>query len=297
MKPHGVLLLGSALLACAAGGADARAKKGSAKKARLQSAAGAGGGLPGLGGPPQAAGAGDYAAIGNQATAMSAEGRHDEAIAGMRRAIALRPEVPNGHYNLGVLCTAAGRHAEALPSLRRAHELAVSRRKPDDPLVFITAVGVATAQHELGAYAEAIESFQAARKLATNVDGRLQVEEGAAGTLFHLRRYEEAAASYTAAAKIARDPRSQESTAEAVLRDAQQAIASIDLAETNALVDGNYDAPVALRALEEALGGPARTSRRPSPASSQLLDVLNSWWASDAKVIGALSSHTSRGSE
>lgn len=293
MKPHGLLLLGSALLACAAGGADARAKKGGAKKVRRQSPGG--GGLPGLGGAAQAAGAGDYVAIGNQATAMSAEGRHDEAIAGMRRAIALRPEVPNGHYNLGVLCTAAGRHAEALPSLRSAHELAVSRRKPDDPLVVTTAVGVATAQHELGAYAEAIESFQAARKLVTNAVDRLQVEEGAAGTLFHLRRYEEAAASYTAAVEIARDPRSQVSTAEAVLRDAQQAIASIDLAETNALVDGDYDAPVALRALEEALGGPARNSRRASPASSQLLDVLNSWWASDAKVIGALSSHISLG--
>ena len=40
MKPHGLLLLGSALLACAAGGADARAKKGGAKKVRRQSAGG-----------------------------------------------------------------------------------------------------------------------------------------------------------------------------------------------------------------------------------------------------------------
>lgn len=250
----------------------------------------AAGGLPGLGAPSQAPLAGvvgDYAAIGAQATAMSAEGRHDEAIAGMRRAIALRPEVPNGHYNLGVLCAAAGRHAEALPSLQSAHKLAVARRKPDDPLVFLAAVGVATAQHEAGDYAEAIESFEAARRLATNAMDYLQVEEGTAGTLYHLRRYEEAAVSYTAATKLARDPRSK-STPKSVLKNAQQAIGSIELAETHALLDGEYDALVALRAVEESFGGPAREAdRRVSPAS-QLLDVLSSWWASDAKILGKL---------
>ena len=90
--------------------------------------------------------------------------------------------------------------------------------------------------------------------------------------------------------KIARDPRSQQPTAKTVLKDAQQAISSIDLAETNALVDGEFDAAAALRALENGLGGPVRSAdRQLSPASSKLLKVLTAWWATDEKILGVLS--------
>jgi tetratricopeptide (TPR) repeat protein len=288
------------LLACAAS-LDARAKKGGAKKARRQPTGAEGGGaqLPGLGGAAPAAAAGDYAAIGARASSFSAEGRHDEAVHGMRSAVALRPEVPNGHYNLGVVCTAAGRHAEALPSLRRAQQLASARRQPGDPVVFLAAVGVASAQYELGEHAEALEAFATARQLATSESGRLQVEEGHAAALLKLERYEEAVDAYTTAARMARDPRSQQpgtgGPAAAALRNAQEAISALELAEAKANAAGaaggnlqsDLDPPAALKALEESLGGPGESSRSARAAPAGLSDVLNSWWASDAKVVGA----------
>ncbi len=56
----------------------------------------------------------------NLGEALSAAGRHEEAVAEYRRAIALRPDWPVAHYNLGSALNQRGRPVEAIAEFERA---------------------------------------------------------------------------------------------------------------------------------------------------------------------------------
>jgi tetratricopeptide (TPR) repeat protein len=58
-----------------------------------------------------------------QAAALEAAGRLNEAIAALHLAVLATPENPAAHYNLGLMCLKANRLSEAVASLRQALEL------------------------------------------------------------------------------------------------------------------------------------------------------------------------------
>src|SRR5262249_52291253 len=62
---------------------------------------------------------------------LGAEGRHDEAAAAYRRAIELKPDLPEAHCNLGRVLQRQGEFTQALAALQRGHEL--GSRRPGWP--------------------------------------------------------------------------------------------------------------------------------------------------------------------
>ncbi len=50
-------------------------------------------------------------------------GKHDRALEGYREVVAIRPDLPEGHYNEGVALANLGRWDEALAAFRRASAL------------------------------------------------------------------------------------------------------------------------------------------------------------------------------
>ncbi len=93
----------------------------------------------------------------DRALEMYERGRWAEAEAELRRAIALNPEQPEWHFNLGLTLEAAGRDGEAMACYERAVDLMPGQA---DPLL---AAGVVA--NRLGQYERAIESFERALEI------------------------------------------------------------------------------------------------------------------------------------
>ena len=66
----------------------------------------------------------------DRAFEMFDRGRWSEAEAELRKALALNPDQPEWHFNLGMTLEAAGRETDALVSYQRASELMPNQAEP-----------------------------------------------------------------------------------------------------------------------------------------------------------------------
>jgi len=121
-------------------------------------------------------------------------GREDEAVASYHRALTLKPDYVEAHYNLGVALDKFGRHAEAVTSYGRALAL-----KPDYAEAHYN-LGVALDNH--GKHEEAVASYHRALELKP---GYVQAHNNLGSALKTLGRYEEAVASYRRALELKPD--------------------------------------------------------------------------------------------
>ena len=119
---------------------------------------------------------------------------HEEAIAHLRRAIALVPEYGEAHYNLGVALAGQGRLAESIEHLRKADQLL-----PDDPA---TIYNLGMALRLAGRLDEAAEQF--ARAVRLNPRDVRSLDE-LSGALVMQGRTDEAIDRFRAALAIAPD--------------------------------------------------------------------------------------------
>ncbi len=98
----------------------------------------------------------------DRALEMYERGRWAEAETELRKAIALNPDQPEWHFNLGLTLEAAERDAEAMPCYERAVELMPGQL---DPLV---AAGIVA--NRLGKYEPAIKWFQRALRVDSHCE-------------------------------------------------------------------------------------------------------------------------------
>lgn len=89
----------------------------------------------------------------NLAAALVLAGRRDEGIAEYRRTLEIEPDYRNAHYNLGMALVEAGRVEEAAHHLQRAHEL--------DPEDLMAHLEWATALSKIGQPERAIQELEA----------------------------------------------------------------------------------------------------------------------------------------
>jgi tetratricopeptide (TPR) repeat protein len=82
------------------------------------------------------------------------EGRFEEAEAAYRERLAVRPDDPAAHYNLGVALYRQGRFAEAVEEMQRAREIS-----PGFPGLLVS---LGAALHDLGRREEALGAFRQA---------------------------------------------------------------------------------------------------------------------------------------
>ena len=90
---------------------------------------------------------------------MAARGQLDEAIAQYRKALEIKPDYAEAHYNLGIALAGRGQIDEAIDHYRKALEI-----KPDYAKAHYN-LGVALA--DVGRPNEALEHLQTALGLAT----------------------------------------------------------------------------------------------------------------------------------
>lgn len=135
-----------------------------------------------------------------RARAYFAESRIPEAIACLRRAIELRPESAQAHFQLGAACEQLGDFAGAAESYRRAVAL-----KPGVPELYCH-LGRALSQG--GALPSAVESYRRAVALAPN---RYEIYNDLGLALIRLKDYD--AASATLERALALKPDSAETPA------------------------------------------------------------------------------------
>ncbi len=98
----------------------------------------------------------------DRALEMYERGRWAEAESELRKAIALNPDQPEWHFNLGLTLEAAERDAEAMPCYERAVELMPGQL---DPLL---AAGIVA--NRLGKYEPAIDWFQRALRVDSHCE-------------------------------------------------------------------------------------------------------------------------------
>ncbi|MGE0726287.1 MAG: tetratricopeptide repeat protein, partial [Alphaproteobacteria bacterium] len=142
------------------------------------------------------------------AVALHRGGRIEAAAAAFRTILALRPDHPGAHHQLGLIALMAGRPAEALPAIARAAALV-----PRDATIQYD-LGHALAG--LGRLEEAADAWARAQRLAPAL-ADAPANRGAALAL--LGRHDEAAQAFRAA--LAADPghrRAAVGLAEALLR-------------------------------------------------------------------------------
>ena len=101
----------------------------------------------------------------DRALEMFERGRWAEAEVELRKALALNPDQPEWHFNLGLTLEASGRDPEAMACYERAIELAPDQVEP------MVAAGV-VANH-LGRYARGIEWFVRALEIEPRHEGAL----------------------------------------------------------------------------------------------------------------------------
>jgi tetratricopeptide (TPR) repeat protein len=132
--------------------------------------------------------------INNRAGVLQELGRHQEALAGYDRALALKPDYPEALNNRGIVLQALGRPAEALQS----YEAALTLRAD-----FVEAlVNRGIACYELGRFAEALSDYDRAIALRPNSPDTLSNRGNALGKL---GRHGEALESYDAALALVPD--------------------------------------------------------------------------------------------
>jgi tetratricopeptide (TPR) repeat protein len=119
----------------------------------------------------------DAAELMNDGTALLSSGRVREAVACYQRAVALKPDDEEAHYNLGLAYAKAGQ-----PAVAERHYREALRIFPEYAEAHNNLGNVLTRQKR---YAEAVEAFKAALKLqpeyalAHNNLGRALAEQGA----------------------------------------------------------------------------------------------------------------------
>ncbi len=123
-------------------------------------------------------------------------GRFEAALDMMRRSVALRPDAPHFHGNLGNACRAAGLWAEAI-----AAYLEALRR---NPAAASARVNLGNTLWELGKPDEALAHFEQALSLAPRC---AEAHLGAGLALLSVGRLDEALAAFDAAIRLAPDPR------------------------------------------------------------------------------------------
>jgi tetratricopeptide (TPR) repeat protein len=130
----------------------------------------------------------------NLGEALSAEGRHDEAVAQYRRAIALKPDWAPAYYNLGSALSRGGRAGEAVTEFERALAL-----QPDYPRARF---GLGSALLAAGRPRQALDHLrQAAASLPESAD----VRRALGIALAREHRVTEAIAAFTEAIRLAPD--------------------------------------------------------------------------------------------
>ncbi len=133
----------------------------------------------------------DYAAHFNLAFAYSMLGRADEAIAGYRKTLELKPGLAAAELNLGMLLLERHEAAEAVPHLKAAAEA-----KPND---FRVAYSLAQALYETADDAGAEQAFRRAAEINPKAPEALI---GLGRAVFNQGRYEEAEPFYRQAAEL-----------------------------------------------------------------------------------------------
>jgi len=131
----------------------------------------------------------------DRALEMYGRGRWAEAESELRKALALNPDQPEWHYNLGLTLEASGREVEAIASYQRAVELA-----PDRPEALL-ATGVVCAR--LGRTDEALVWFERALELDHASETALAQKIDA---LARLGRHDEAEVTFYLALEILASP-------------------------------------------------------------------------------------------
>jgi predicted O-linked N-acetylglucosamine transferase (SPINDLY family) len=130
----------------------------------------------------------------NQAIALHAQGRSEDALACHDRALALNPELVNAHLGRAVMLKALGRSADAAASYERALAL-----KPD----FAEAhYNLGNIQRELGQREAAAASFERA---VTLKPGLVEAHVNRGATLLQLGRHEQAQAAFEQALTLRPD--------------------------------------------------------------------------------------------
>jgi tetratricopeptide (TPR) repeat protein len=112
-------------------------------------------------------------------------GDTQEAVASVRKALALKPDLPGAHYNLGAMLQALQRHDEAIEHYRKALAL--------DPKDAQAHSNLGSALNALGRHNEAVEHFERATALKPDF-AEAQVNFG--NCLRALGRNDEAASCY-----------------------------------------------------------------------------------------------------
>lgn len=130
----------------------------------------------------------------NLGNALKALGKLDDAIDRFRNALTLAPEFALAHYNLGNAYAAAERHADAVDAFRRSLRL-----QPGDASTYNN---LGNALHALGRHDEAIEAFSHALALRPDHAG---AHNNLGMALAALGRTSDALAHFEAA--VAREPR------------------------------------------------------------------------------------------
>jgi len=130
----------------------------------------------------------------NLGEALSADGRHDEAIAEYRRAIAIKPDWAPAHYNLGSALNRAGRPVDAVAEFERALVL-----QPDYPRARF---GLGSALLSAGRPRQAIDSLRAA---AASLPDSAEVHRALGIALARESRLSEAVAAFQLALRLAPD--------------------------------------------------------------------------------------------
>jgi tetratricopeptide (TPR) repeat protein/DNA-binding winged helix-turn-helix (wHTH) protein len=119
-------------------------------------------------------------------------GRHDEAIAALRRYVELAPEDPNIYDSLGMAYQWAGRYAEAMQAFEKALSL--------NPRFEIAVLHLGNTYVWQGRYRDALRQYQRFIQVATYDTSRARGYDGIA--MLHLKRKEFAEAEHAARATI-----------------------------------------------------------------------------------------------
>jgi tetratricopeptide (TPR) repeat protein len=130
----------------------------------------------------------------NMGVALNDLGKHEEAIASYTKAVQIKPDYAATHNNLGNALKALGKHEEAIASYTKALQIEPDFAEAHNNL------GVAL--NDMGKHAEAVASYSKALRLMPGVAEVL----GNLGTaLSDLGKHDEAIASYTKALEIRPD--------------------------------------------------------------------------------------------
>lgn len=116
----------------------------------------------------------------NEAVLRSRQGRHDEALAGHQKALALReavfgPESPlaaRSHNNLGITLRAMGRPTDAIVEFKRALAIEEKVLAPDHPAVADTLNNLANALHDDGSHDAAISALERSLSIRERAFGK-----------------------------------------------------------------------------------------------------------------------------